>query len=469
LVAVTLILARAVSLRGGPDLEWWHTEDINSEFSHKDRLSVTTLEQYLAREGMVFEELETLVKNNAQALEPRHLNRFRTDNKSYPDKSGHNLNHSNQLYPEVIRGGVLLLHGMTDSPYSLRHLAKIFHARGLYVLNLRMPGHGTMPAELDRVQWQDWQAAVELGARHVSAQIGSEQPFYILGYSNGASLALKYSLDSIDKTELRTPDHIFLLSPMIAVDAVARFSRLFYWLGRLEFFEQSRWLDIYPEYDPHKYNSFPMNAGLQSYKLTMTVKEQIQRTADNGDLSKMPPVLSFQSLVDKTVVTSAVLDDLYEKLPSNGSELVLFDINHMGDLEQYILPVHKLLLRRAMNEGSGKYAVSVVTNRAGKDPAVVELKQSAGVPGFVNRNLEYNWPEDVYSLTHVALPFPLHDEVYGLQSRNLDSRYPHFGRVEILGESGALILPPALLQRLRSNPFYGYIEERIGTVIEPNP
>jgi hypothetical protein len=38
--------------------------------------------------------------------------------------------------------------------------------------------------------------------------------------------------------------------------------------------------------------------------------------------------------------------------------------------------------------------------------------------------------------------------------------------VQILGESGALILPPALLQRLRSNPFYGYIEERIKTVID---
>lgn len=85
-----------------------------------------------------------------------------------------------------------------------------------------------------------------------------------------------------------------------------------------------------------------------------------------------------------------MLDSLYEILPDNSSELVLFDINHMGELGQYTLPVHKLLLNRAMNEGSGKYAVSVVTNRADKDPAVVELRQSAGVPGFVNRNLEYN-------------------------------------------------------------------------------
>ena len=301
---------------------------------------------------------------------------------------------------------------------------------------------------------------------HVANQLEVDQPFYVLGYSNGASLALKYSMDSLGEADSRTPDRVLLISPMIGVSALARFSRLFYWLSRMEYFRHTRWLDIYPEYDPHKYNSFPMNAGLQSYKLTNTVKEQIQRVASNGELQQMPPVLAFQSLVDKTVVTSAVLDDLYEKLPDNGSELVLFDVNRMGELEEYIQPRHKLLLKRAMTEGSGKYAVSVLTNQDENDPGVVELRQAAGIPGFVSRGLPYSWPEDVYSLTHVALPFPLDDEVYGLESTEVDSGYPHLGRIQILGESGALILPPALLQRLRSNPFYGYIEERIKAAIE---
>ncbi len=268
----------------------------------------------------------------------------------------------------------MLLHGMTDSPYSLRHLAAMFNAKGFYVLNLRMPGHGTIPAELDRMQWQDWGAAVKLGAKHVAEQLGPGQPFYILGYSNGGSLALKYSLDSITEPELRTPDRLILLSPMIGVSSLARFSRFFYWLSRLEFFRHSGWLDIYPEYDPHKYNSFPVNAGLQSYKLTTTLKQQIQRMASRGELRKMPPILTFQSLVDSTVVASAVLDDLYEKLPENSSELVMFDVNHVGELEEFIAPRHKLFLSRAMNEGSGKYAVSVVTNRAGNDPRCSGIK-----------------------------------------------------------------------------------------------
>jgi len=465
LVAVTLILARAMVVRGGPDLEWWHTEEISAEFSVADSLTVTTFDQYLAKEAAVFRELEALVDRGAIEDKRTGLSRFRKGNHSYPEKSGINLNRSNQLRPPVTRGGVLLLHGMTDSPYTLRHLAALFQAKGFYVLNMRLPGHGTIPAELDRVQWQDWYSAVELGVRHVTGQLEPEQPFYILGYSNGASLALKYAMDSITDLESRTPNRLILLSPMVAVDSLARFSRLFYWLGRLEFFEQSRWLDIFPEYDPHKYNSFPMNAGLQSYRLTTAVSAQLQRMSVNGQLEQMPPILTFQSLVDKTVITSGVLDKLYEKLPGNGSELVLFDINRSEELEEYILPKHKLLLNRAMNEGSGKYAVSVVTNQAENDHRVLELRQVAGLPGFADRTLPYAWPDDVYSLSHVALPFPQDDEVYGLDSGGADSDYPHLGRVQMLGESGALILPPALLQRLRSNPFYGYIEERLEAVI----
>jgi len=466
LVAVTLILAKAMSDRSGPELEWWHTAEINAEFRAKDKKTVTTLKQYLAIEDNVFHELEALERTAANVSIRAKLNRYRKGNNAYPVKSGHNLNRSSQMLPATARGGVLLLHGMTDSPYSFHKLAAMFHAQGFYVLNLRLPGHGTIPAELDRMQWQDWLAAVQLGAKHVAGQLEAEQPFYIVGYSNGGSLALKYAMDSIAKTEFRTPDRLILLSPMIGVNALAKYSRLFYWLGRLEFFRHSRWVGIIPEYDPHKYNSFPMNAGLQSYKLTTTIKQQLKRMSANGKLAKMPPVLTFQSLVDATVITAATLDSLYEKLPQNGSELVLFDVNRMDVLATYILPKHKLLLNRAMNQGTGNYTVSVVTNRSGKDARVLELQQVAGIPGFVSRSLPYSWPEDVYSLTHVALPFPLDDEVYGLEPADVDSGFPHLGRVQILGEYGALILPPALLQRLRSNPFYPYIESRLKSVME---
>ncbi len=62
LVAVTLILARAMSVRNGPELKWWHTEEISAEFQAEDSATVTTLDQYLAKEADVFRELAALDK-----------------------------------------------------------------------------------------------------------------------------------------------------------------------------------------------------------------------------------------------------------------------------------------------------------------------------------------------------------------------------------------------------------------------
>jgi alpha-beta hydrolase superfamily lysophospholipase len=428
---MTLILARAISLRDGPPLDWWHTEVIAAEFQVADENAVTSLEQYLEREEQVFSQLQAMVETHAGQDPRQQLNRYVKDNHSYPEKAGVNLNRSAVLQPASIRGGVLLLHGM----------------------------------ELDRLSWQDWYEPVRFAAKHVTEQIENDQPFYLVGYSNGGALALKYSMDSLDDDGTRTPDHVFLLSPMIGVDPLARFSQLFNWVGYFDYFRQSRWLETYPEYDPHKYNSFPLHAALQSYLLTTAVKEQLQRVEKNGRLQQMPPFLTFQSLVDKTVVTSAIWETLYEKVPDNGSELVIFDANRLGVLDEFVLPRHKILLNRIMNESSGNYAVSVITNRAADERKVLELKQRSGVPGFTGQPLEYAWPDDVYSLSHVALPFPIDDPVYGLAPDEQGGAYPQIGKVFMVGEAGALILPATLSQRLRSNPFYGYMEDRLKAAV----
>ena len=51
------------------------------------------------------------------------------------------------LEPDVARRGVVvLLHGLTNSPYSQRHIAQVYRDRGFLALVIRMPGHGTVPA-----------------------------------------------------------------------------------------------------------------------------------------------------------------------------------------------------------------------------------------------------------------------------------------------------------------------------------
>ena len=85
-----------------------------------------------------------------------------------------------------------------------------------------------------------------------------------MGYSNGGALAMKYALDALDAPALRQPEQIVLLSPMIGVTAFARFAGFAGLPAMLPAFAKAAWLNISPEYNPYKYNSFPVNAARQS-------------------------------------------------------------------------------------------------------------------------------------------------------------------------------------------------------------
>jgi esterase/lipase len=96
------------------------------------------------------------------------LNRYTSDSIYSPYVAGENLNASFHLFPPgEMKGGILLLHGLTGSPYSLRALAEFLAQEGYYVLALRLPGHGTVPGALTQVQWQEWQQATHFGAQMV--------------------------------------------------------------------------------------------------------------------------------------------------------------------------------------------------------------------------------------------------------------------------------------------------------------
>ena len=226
---------------------------------------------------------------------------------SYPGRLGTDWNRTQELSPdgEAI-GGALLIHGLTDAPYSMRTIAEDLRARGYQVLALRVPGHGTVPAGLTDATWEDWLAAVRLGARHVSRTIGPDRPLLLVGYSNGGALVLKYALDALEGSGDPQAARVVLLSPMIGVPPFAWLARVISMLGPLPAFEKARWLDVYPEYNPFKYNSFAANAGLQTWRLTTTLRAQIARAARAGLARRMPPLLTFHSLVDATVSTPAV-------------------------------------------------------------------------------------------------------------------------------------------------------------------
>jgi hypothetical protein len=170
-----------------PDLQAWHRLQLREEF-RADRRDVESFADYLRLEQRLFDELRTRLMDDPQATDPHVLGRYHPGSAPARRALETPYNRSYELATPEPRGAVLLVHGLSDSPYSMRALAGIFHAQGYHVLVLRLPGHGTTPSMLRDVTWQDWYAAVALGAREAAHRAGPGRPFLAVGHSTGAAL-----------------------------------------------------------------------------------------------------------------------------------------------------------------------------------------------------------------------------------------------------------------------------------------
>ena len=83
---------------------------------------------------------------------------------------------------------VLLCHGFTGCPQSLRPWAEHLAAAGLTVSLPRLPGHGTTWHDLARTRWEDWYAEVD---RALADLHGDADEIFVMGLSMGACLALR--------------------------------------------------------------------------------------------------------------------------------------------------------------------------------------------------------------------------------------------------------------------------------------
>jgi alpha-beta hydrolase superfamily lysophospholipase len=463
LVFATIVVGRALESRRLPDLEVWHRLVPADEITAADVSPDFTLADYLAREDRVFAEVASAVASDSRLRNPSVPNRYVAGSVSSPARQAFDGNRTFERVPAQIRGGALLIHGLTDAPYSLHAAADLLASQGIYALVLRMPGHGTVPGGLKAAVWEDWIAAVRMGMRHVRQRVGVEAPIYLIGYSNGGALAVKYALEALQTPALPRPTKLVLLSPMIGVSPFARFAWMMSVLGWVPYFEKSQWLDVLPEYLPFKYTSFPVNAARQTYRLTMALSASLEEAAVAGRIRELPPILTFQSLVDTTVSTDAVVHELYDRLDRDGSELVLFDVNRQSRVASFF---------RSNVAGSwptlpAAYRLTVVTNASRDTLDVVERTTPAGSRDAAIRPLGLAWPPMVFSLTHIALPFQVTDPVFGVGDGSDTPPGLRLGALEPRGERQLLLVPVESFMRLSFNPFYPYLEGRLREWVAP--
>ena len=458
-IAVALIAVYAWHLQGLPELKVWHTARLDAEFRAEDAGRIRTIADYRSLEDRLFRQLRVEVYDRVRPEDRRRFNRYSSGSLADPTAQKIDWNRTFELGTDDARGGILLLHGLSDSPYSMRALAERLRARGYLVVGLRLPGHGTAPSALTRTHWQDMAAAVRLAARDLSQRLGPGKKLHMIGYSTGAALAVEYALARLQGEPLPQVERLVLISPAIGVSPAAA---LAVWQGRLaSLFGASKlaWTDVSPEYDPYKYSSFPVNAADQIHAVTQLIAKRMAELEKSGSVAGLPRILAFQSVADDTVSTPAVIDALFRRLAQGKHELVLFDINRRADTAALYLPGVPEVSERLLQGPALPFDLTILTNSSIESPDVESTCRKAGTSELASETTGMKWPDDVFSLSHVALPFSPRDPVYG-SSRRPQGKIIYLGRPELLGERGLLAVSPGNLLRLRFNPFFDYLQAR---------
>ncbi|MGL4981075.1 MAG: alpha/beta hydrolase, partial [Fusobacteriaceae bacterium] len=408
------------------ELKSWHEM---SKLEEPDYKNFKNLADYLKAEEVFLDS----AYNEVSKKEGNEFNRYLKGDISDPYSDGENLNRSYEMIPEKIRGGVLILHGLSDSPYLTRDLAKIFYDRGFYVLALRYKYHGTHPGEMKKLHWKDFVDTAKFGSQMVKKKIENipDSKFFMAGYSTGAAVSLYYTAkENLEDSNLPVPDKLFWYSPAMGINPAAKFAFLDIWLSKIPYFKKFEWLDILPEYDSAKYNSFPKNAAVQVDKIvTKSKKAAIDAKSKNG--MKFPPIYAYTSLEDATVNEWDLFQILGEIQDENG-ELTIFDANRKFN-EFLKKKIRNLEFVDILKESKIKGEITVITNYENpKNPQATVYRARGKKIEILETKEPLVWDPFTFSLAHLSIPVSPDNKIYGKQTI--------LGEINIKGEKDIVLV-----------------------------
>ena len=334
------------------------------------------------------------------------------------------------------------------------------------------PAHGTVPAALTDVEWEDWLAATKLALREARRRIGPDAPLHVVGFSNGGALAMKAALDALEDPAIPRADRLVLISPMIGVTSFARFAGLAGAAGLFPGLRQGgvaqRRAGVQPvqvQLLPGERRAavLPADPGAAAAGAGAFAQRRAGRPAADADL----PVrdgLHGQHLGR----------DLGALCASPGQRQRARAVRHqprrqvrpaaaadVGDhAGRRLLPAGaRTYPHHHHHQCLGEHAER--SSRRSSRPARRERR---------TRPLGLAYPRDIYSLSHVAIPFPPSDGLYGFDPDPSEDFGVRLGATASRGEIGVLIVALDSLLRIASNPFFPYMAERFDQVIAaPKP
>ncbi|NOI76061.1 lysophospholipase [Vibrio coralliilyticus] len=196
--------------------------------------------------------------------------------------------------------GVLLVHGLGDSPYSFTDIATHLAEQGYLVRTVLLPGHGSKAGDLLLPSLEDWQGVVH---HHIGLLKQDTDSIWVGGYSTGANLVTYEALSDEDI------NGVLLFSPAFEPGSTTvKFAEL------ASYF--ITWADQDPEDNPLRYNSLPMSAAAVYYQTSAQVRDKLATA--NYD----KPVFMLMSEADSVIDTQFSIDTFTQKMKNPNSRIV---------------------------------------------------------------------------------------------------------------------------------------------------
>jgi len=194
--------------------------------------------------------------------------------------------------------GLLFLHGFTATTVEVRQIADHFHRLGYTVSAPLLPGHGTTPQDMNKVQMTNWTNAVEQAYLSLKAE---KVEVIVFGESMGALLALylahKYP-------EIRK---IYLFAPALIIKGLWQ-SAILWPMASYVFKKNTDDTMLW-----QGYNVVPLHAAAELYKLQRQVKNKLNSIKAGATI--------FQGKKDTTVSLEGA-EIVFAQLGSAQKELI---------------------------------------------------------------------------------------------------------------------------------------------------
>lgn len=196
------------------------------------------------------------------------------------------LNSPTQCNPQQTQQGILLVHGLGDSPYFFRDIAATLCEQGYLVRTILLPGHGSKPGDMRNVDYAMWENTVNFHLQELAEKVNQ---VFVGGFSTGANLAVISALGQQDIAGL------LLFSPA--------FSAKFSVLGASPYLTSILpWPNKEPEDNPTRYNSVSMEGFAAYYKSTQVLESALNDTTVSIPTFAVIP--QGDSVVDVEAVSS---------------------------------------------------------------------------------------------------------------------------------------------------------------------